>query len=76
MQLPCLISLKAGWKVSRKSLGRRLKAREWSGDKMLRRLEALLVMNKDEMFLVSGSGGLLARMTMLAIGSRAYALAP
>jgi ATP-dependent HslUV protease subunit HslV len=32
-------------------------AREWSGDKILRRLEALLVvMNKDEMFLVSGSG--------------------
>jgi len=40
-------------------------AREWSGDKILRRLEALLVvMNKDEMFLVSVAARLLARMTM------------
>jgi ATP-dependent HslUV protease subunit HslV len=53
-------------------------AREWSGDKILRRLEALLVvMNKDEMFLVSGSGEVIGPDdNVLAIGSGgAYALA-
>lgn len=53
-------------------------AREWSGDKILRRLEALLVvMNKDEMFLLSGSGEVISPDdNVLAIGSGgAYALA-
>ncbi|NLW44612.1 MAG: ATP-dependent protease subunit HslV [Syntrophomonadaceae bacterium] len=53
-------------------------AREWSGDKILRRLEALLVvMNKDEMFLLSGSGEVIGPDdNVLAIGSGGpYALA-
>ncbi|MGI6548920.1 MAG: ATP-dependent protease subunit HslV [Syntrophomonadales bacterium] len=53
-------------------------AREWSGDKILRRLEALLiVMDKDRMFLVSGSGEVIEPDdNVLAIGSGgAYALA-
>ena len=46
-------------------------AREWSGDKILRRLEALLiVMDKDRMFLVSGSGEVIEPDdNVLAIGS-------
>ena len=53
-------------------------AREWSGDKILRRLEALLVvMDKDRMFLVSGSGEVIEPDDdVLAIGSGgSYALA-
>lgn len=53
-------------------------AREWSGDKILRRLEALLVvMDKDQMFLVSGSGEVIEPDdNVLAIGSGGpYALA-
>lgn len=53
-------------------------AREWSGDKILRKLEALLVvMDKDQMFLVSGSGEVIEPDDhVLAIGSGgAYALA-
>lgn len=53
-------------------------AREWSGDKILRRLEALLVvMDKNQMFLVSGSGEVIEPDdNVLAIGSGgAYALA-
>ena len=53
-------------------------AREWSGDKILRRLEALLVvMDKERMFLVSGSGEVIEPDdNVLAIGSGGpYALA-
>ena len=53
-------------------------AREWSGDKILRRLEALLVvMDKDRMFLISGSGEVIEPDDdVLAIGSGgSYALA-
>ncbi len=53
-------------------------AREWSGDKILRRLEALLVvMDKDRMFLVSGSGEVIEPDdNVVAIGSGGpYALA-
>ncbi len=53
-------------------------AREWSGDKILRQLEALLVvMDKNRMFLVSGSGEVIEPDDdVLAIGSGgAYALA-
>jgi len=53
-------------------------AREWSGDKILRRLEALLVvMDKERMFLLSGSGEVIEPDdNVVAIGSGGpYALA-
>lgn len=53
-------------------------AREWSGDRVLRKLEALLVvMDKDRMYLLSGSGEVIEPDdSVIAIGSGgAYALA-
>lgn len=53
-------------------------AREWSGDKMLRRLEALLIVaDKERMFLLSGSGEVIEPDDdVMAIGSGGpYALA-
>ncbi|MEC5422702.1 ATP-dependent protease subunit HslV [Virgibacillus sp. C22-A2] len=46
-------------------------AKEWRSDKVLRKLEAMLiVMNKDDMFLVSGTGEVIEPDDgMLAIGS-------
>lgn len=53
-------------------------AREWSGDKMLRRLEALLIVaDKERMFLLSGNGEVIEPDDdVMAIGSGGpYALA-
>lgn len=53
-------------------------AREWSGDKVLRRLEAMLVvMNSESMYLLSGSGEVIEPDdNVIAIGSGgSYALA-
>lgn len=46
-------------------------AKEWRGDKMLRQLEAMLiVMNKDELFVVSGTGEVIQPDDdIIAIGS-------